>query len=214
VLSIQTLTVGPLQSNCHLAIDTDSGEAVVIDPGADPQRILEALEGAGARCVAIWNTHAHIDHIGANADLRAETGADIWVHEDERAWLADPELNLAVWVGIPFDSHEPQHLWKDGDEVEALGRTWRIEHVPGHSPGHVAIICDAEKVAFTGDLLFLGSMGRIDLPGGDRAAMRASLRRALEWPDDLKLHVGHGSNGTLARIREGNVIVRDFLGGE
>lgn len=204
MLEVVTLPVGALQANCHIAANAQTGEAIVVDPGGDADVILAALAQRKWRATAIWLTHAHIDHIGALAEVRDATGAPVWLHEAEKEWLRDGQLNLATWIGLPFTPCDADHLWKEGTEIEALGRAWRILHVPGHSPGQCAIVCDTDSVAFTGDLVFQGSIGRTDLPGGDEAAMASSLARLLTLPDAMRLHVGHGPATTVGRERASN----------
>jgi glyoxylase-like metal-dependent hydrolase (beta-lactamase superfamily II) len=211
LLTVETLGVGPLQANCHLVANHQTGEAAVVDPGDEADRILAALERRGWKAVVIWQTHAHIDHVGAAAAVKRATGAPLWVHEREKDWLHDPVRNLAAWAGIPFEPVEADGLWKGGETIEALGVSWRVRHLPGHSPGHVALICDAEKVALSGDLLFQGSMGRVDLPEGDPFAMVGSLGELMAEAENLRLHVGHGPSTTIGREKASNYVVREFL---
>lgn len=211
MLEVRTLTVGPIAANCHLVFDRARGEALVVDPGDEPGTILDALKAEGLRAVGIWLTHAHIDHVGAAAAVKRATGAPLWAHRIEEAWLADPVLNLAAWAGVDFEPVAADGLWDGGETTEALGVRWRVLHSPGHSPGHVALIADEPRIALTGDLVFDGSMGRVDLPGGDPAAMAASLRRLFELEGDYRLYVGHGPMTTLARERRTNHMIAQFI---
>ncbi|MDK2971637.1 MAG: hydroxyacylglutathione hydrolase [Candidatus Sumerlaeota bacterium] len=211
MLRIETLTVGDLQSNCHLVANTETKEAAIVDPGAEGPRILAALEQHGLKPVAIWLTHAHIDHIGAAAHVRRATKAPLWVHEREKEWLSDPVRNLAAWAGMPFENVEADGIWKGGETFEALGASWRVRHLPGHSPGHVALLCSKEHLGLTGDLLFQGSMGRVDLPEGDPFAMVASLQELMGEPDETRIYVGHGPSTTIGREKASNQVVQGFL---
>lgn len=210
-LHVHTLTVGPLQSNCHVVADAQTGQAIIFDPGDEAPSILAFLAERKLNPAAIWLTHAHIDHIGALAAVYRATEAPISIHPAEKDWLSNPDLNLATWIGIPFEIQPAHEFWNDGDEREALGHRWRVMHVPGHSPGQCAIICESENIAISGDLIFEGSMGRIDLPGGDAVAMASSLVRFLELPGATRLYVGHGGDTTIAHEKAENWVVRDFL---
>lgn len=211
-LHVQTLTVGPLQSNCHIAYNAETREAIVVDPGDDAEVILDFLAGENLRTSAIWLTHAHIDHIGACAAVKRATGAPVTIHPLERAWLSDGDLCLASWIGIQLDPVEADYEWHPGEEFEALGVQWRTMHVPGHSPGLVAIYSLEENIAFSGDLIFQGSMGRVDLPNGNPVAMTDSLERFLELPSELRLYVGHGPDTMLGAERQTNQVVKSFMG--
>jgi len=194
MLHVQSFAVGPLQANCHLVSDADTGRAFVVDPGGDVDILLEAIQRSSLVLEAIWLTHAHIDHIGGLAELADKyPEIEVRIHAAEQAWLREPRYNLAASIGLPFRPYAGDvDVWADEDVARALDRDWRVVHVPGHSPGQCAIICDDEKLAATGDLLFDGSIGRVDLPGSDPAAMERSLRRFLEEADDLRCLVGHG----------------------
>ncbi|MCB2156538.1 MBL fold metallo-hydrolase [bacterium] len=213
MLKIESFPVGMLQANCHIAYDDESKEGVIVDPGGDPGLIEKAIADAGITVAAIWNTHGHIDHIGANAAMKRLTGAPISIHPLEEDWLTDGDKNLASWIPLPFEPQPADALWNEGDEFEALGRSWRIIHVPGHSPGSVAIICDAEKLLFGGDVLMRGAIGRCDLPGGDPAVLAESLKRLMELPDDYRVYSGHSPVTTIGEERHGNLLVMDILAG-
>ena len=213
MLKIETVPVGMLQTNCHLAWEDETGEAVIVDPGGDAELLEQRIRQANLKVAAIWNTHGHIDHIGANAAMRRFSGAPISIHPAEQDWLLDPAKNLASWIPLPYEPQPADSLWGEGDEIAAIGRTWRIWHLPGHSPGSVAIICDAEKLLFGGDLLFQGSIGRVDLPGGDPPAMVRSILRLMELPGDYRVYNGHSPVTTIGQERRTNPFVRDFLAG-
>lgn len=210
-LAIETFPVGPLQANCHLAWDAASREAVLVDPGGEPDRLLAEAEARGLRVAAVWLTHGHVDHIAGAARVLEATGAPLWIHAIEEPWLRDPVASLAAFVEVEVPPCAATGTWRGGEEFDALGRKWRVEHTPGHSPGSVAILCPGESVGFGGDLLMEGSTGRVDLPGGDAAAMAASLRRAFSWPEDLVLHTGHGASVRIGDEKRANPVARQFL---
>ena len=210
-LRVTTLTVGPLESNCHLCWNADTGKGVVVDPGADAAAILRSIEQNGFTVEAIWLTHAHGDHIGAAAAVKRATNAPVTIHPAEEAWLSDDNLNLAALLDMSIEPVEADHHWENDQQFDALGTTWKVMHVPGHSPGGVAIYSEDEGLAFSGDLLFRGSMGRVYLPNGNPIAMATSLVKFFRLPDDLRLFVGHGPDTTLAVEKSANMVVEDFL---
>ncbi len=205
-LEVHSIPVGPLQANCHILRDPESGKITVVDPGDDPEELLAFLERLGGEVEAIWNTHAHIDHINANAPLAEATGASISIHGIEAPFLSDPVLSGSTWTGIELRPSHATHEWEDKQEIRGLGRNWTIHLSPGHSPGSCAIVCEEEELVLGGDLLFQGSIGRTDLPGGSPAAMARSLRRmAEEWGrDSYRVLTGHGPETTLGHEQATN----------
>ena len=209
MIEVHSLVVGPISANCHILHHAETAEAVVVDPGDDAPVILEFLQRIGARVVAIWNTHAHIDHINANAAVKAATGAAISIHRGEADWLPSPAKTLAVWAGVDFHPSEADHLWEDGQELTVLGEKWFVHHTPGHSPGMCCIVCPAAELMLSGDLLFRSSIGRTDLPGGDPDAMEQSLARLFgDWGrDSWRVYSGHGGPTTIGQERRTNPFV-------
>ena len=188
------LSVGPFQSNCYVVRPPGPGPVVVIDPGEEPDRILSRLEGR--QVAAILLTHAHLDHIGAVAAVARATGAPVHLHPADR-FLYDAAAEHARMFGLTVEAPPaPDVELEDGDVLvfgDQSGRD-RIEltvrHTPGHSPGHVVFVGDG--IAFVGDCVFAGSIGRTDLPGGDSATLLESIRRhILSLPPDTILYPGH-----------------------
>lgn len=205
-MRVSGLTVGPIEENAYVAADPASGACAVVDPGAEPERILAAVrEAAGprARVVALVLTHGHLDHIGAVAELRERTGAPIWLHPDDLPlYRAAPEQARTFGWSFPAPP-EPDETLADGAELEIGGLTLRVRHAPGHSPGHVVLV--GPGAAFVGDCVFAGSIGRSDLPGGDgRALLRSIGRTILSLPDETVLYPGHGPATTVGRERATN----------
>ena len=192
------LKVGPFQSNCYIVRPPGSGPAVVIDPGDEPERILARLKGRDV--AAILLTHAHLDHIGGVAALAEATGAPVHLHPADR-FLYDAAAEHARMFGLRVETPPaPDVELADGDELAFGGSSGRdsgggaieftVRHTPGHSPGHVVFIGDG--IAFVGDCVFAGSIGRTDLPGGDTATLLSSIRRhILSLPPDTVLYPGH-----------------------
>jgi hydroxyacylglutathione hydrolase len=187
--------LGPIGTNCYVVrAGPSAAEAVVVDPGADATELRLELARMGARCVAILVTHGHWDHLGGVADLAEGTGAEVWMPEGEREKLERyPEF---APVGVPGRPHAPEHLVSGGETVEVAGISFECLAVPGHSPAHVAFHADGEL--FSGDLLFAGSVGRVDLPGADWDTLLASVRMLADrLPPETVVHPGHGPETTL-----------------
>lgn len=202
-LAVVGIPNGQFVENSWLVADPDAGEAAVVDPGEEAGRILAELDRRGWRATAIWITHAHIDHILGVGAVRAATGAPVWLHPLDRP-LYDNVAEQGRWFGLGVEAlPAPDHEWADGTRV-AVGRfTFEVRHVPGHAPGHVALVGHGH--CFSGDVLFRGSVGRVDLPGGDGPGLMDSIRRRLlTLPGDVVVHPGHGPDTTIAEERRGN----------
>ncbi|HVA36182.1 MAG TPA: MBL fold metallo-hydrolase [Candidatus Dormibacteraeota bacterium] len=203
----EQFAVGPLRCNCTILGDEESGEAIVVDGGDEPERIAAVLELHGLRARYLVHTHAHIDHIGALADLKELTRAEGALHPDDLPIYRQMALQ-ASWLGIaPPRVAAIDRAIADGDVVRAGSLSLEVIHTPGHTPGSCCFLFeqDGERLAFTGDTLFFGSIGRTDLPGGDTARILASLRdRVLALPEETVVHPGHGPQTTIARERACN----------
>jgi hydroxyacylglutathione hydrolase len=194
-LAVERYELGPIGTNGYLVrADQGATEAVVVDPGAEAERLTHALEHLKARCVAILITHGHWDHLGAVADLAETTGAPVYMAEDERVLLED--LNSFTPPGIDLRPYTPD-VALNGDEVLDLADiSFRALRVPGHSPAHLAYY--AEGCLFSGDVLFAGSVGRTDLPGADWDRLVESIRMLADrFPPETIVYSGHGPRTTL-----------------
>jgi glyoxylase-like metal-dependent hydrolase (beta-lactamase superfamily II) len=194
-LVVDTFALGPYGANCYLLrADRGAAEAVVIDPGDDPTPVRLELARLRARPAGILVTHTDVDHIGGVAALAEETGCDVWAPAGEADALRRGEPRGGARVA----PHEPEHLVRGGDTITVGGISFDVVDVPGHSPGHVAFHHDGEL--FAGDLLFAGSVGRVDLPGGDWETLLRSVRALLDrFPADAVVYPGHGPATTLGR---------------
>jgi glyoxylase-like metal-dependent hydrolase (beta-lactamase superfamily II) len=201
---IETIVVGPLQVNCYLVGCEQSRQAAVIDPGDDVERILAGLERAGMKASCIINTHEHFDHVGGNKRLHEVTGAPILAHRACAAEITRISSRALLWGMRAEDSPPPDRLLDEGDRVE-IGESvvLRVLTTPGHSPGSISLV--GEGVAFVGDLIFAGSIGRTDFPGGDYDTLIRSVREKI-FPlgDGVILYSGHGPATSVGRERATN----------
>ena len=195
-LRVEAVPVGAFQANAYLLIDDATQRAAIVDPGAEGDALGARLAGQGVMLESIWITHGHLDHVGGIAGVRrAFPDAPVWLHAADRP-LYDNVMAHARRYGIPMEQPpEPDHTWVEDDVVSIGAHAFRIVHLPGHAPGHVALVGTSE--VFIGDVVFAGSIGRTDLPLCDPAAMQRSLARVTAWPPHLVLHPGHGPSTTV-----------------
>lgn len=189
-MKLHRLTVGPLQTNCYLVAD-ESGACAVIDPGDEPEKILAYAREHGLRICAVLLTHGHFDHVGGVRAIAQATACPVWMHEK------DLTLRTAMTVAAPYYTD----LYAEGDEVAVGSLRFLLMETPGHTPGSVCLLC--ENTLFTGDTLFAGSCGRIDL-GGNAQDMRRSLARLAAIRENYTVCPGHGAGSTLEAERAGN----------
>ena len=199
--------LGPYQANCYvIRADRSAAEAAVVDPGAEPAQLRLELARTGARCTGILVTHTDVDHIGGLAELAEGTGAEVWCPKGEAHVLRDP-TSLPRAGGV--QAYEPEHLVEDGDEIQLAGVAFEVIAVPGHSSGHVAYATD--EMLFSGDVLFAGSVGRVDLTGGDWETLHASIRRLVErFPPETIVFSGHGPPTTLGAELDHNPFLAEL----
>ena len=214
VLNVRAFTVGQIQENAYIVSVDGSKRAALIDPGAEAERLLEAARALEVEIEAILITHCHFDHIGAVAEVARATGAPVYCPEIEKGVLAD--INSWVPPGFgPFESYAADHTVKGGERLSIAGLDIDVLFTPGHSPGHVTYAIAAEdddvkeRALLSGDVLFGGSVGRTDLPGGDTAQIGRSIKTKLyTLPEDTIVFPGHGGNTTIGKEKKHNPFVR------
>jgi glyoxylase-like metal-dependent hydrolase (beta-lactamase superfamily II) len=210
-LDVAMFTVGLVQENCFLVRPEGSDRAVIVDPGEEAPRLLQAIEDAGVTLDAILLTHTHFDHVGAVAPVARATGAPVYCPKLEVPVLQDI-MAFVPWPGFgPFESWDPEHTVEGGETLELAGLTLDVVFTPGHSPGHVTYALRGEPALFSGAVLFEGSVGRSDLPGGDWPTLAASIQTLLDaYPDDTVVHPGHMGLTTLGRERASNPFLAEL----
>ena len=214
-LHVTMIPVGPLEANCIILTADGQREAVVFDPGADPDTILAELDRLDVTVGILVQTHCHGDHIGALSEVKARfPEAPVVIHEAEREWLSRPMLNLSMMMGVQVTGPEPDRLLVDGDVIEFGVIRLSTLHVPGHSPGSVAFYAapdDGGPLVVAGDALFAGGIGRTDFPGGSFEQLADAIRGKLyTLPDDTPVYPGHGPATTIGAEKRSNPFVRAF----
>ena len=204
-LDVQMLTVGQIAENCFIFRPEGGDKVLVVDPGEEAERILAAIEATGDEVEAILLTHTHFDHIGAVAPVARATGAPVYVPELEKPVLADI-MAYVPWEGFgPYESYDADETVAGGETLELAGLEIDVIFTPGHSPGHVTYSVRGEDAIFSGDVLFQGSVGRVDLPGGDWPTLLASIETLLgSHPEETVVHPGHMGLTTLGAERATN----------
>ncbi len=198
--------VGPLQCNCTVLGDTDTGAGYVFDPGGDADRIMTAVTDLGLNIIGIVHTHAHLDHILAAGEIRRQTGAPIWLHRSDQFLWASLEQQCQAF-GVPYTPQpDPDHWLEDEQDLSCGGI---CIHTPGHTEGSSSFYFEDAGLLLAGDTLFLGSVGRTDFPGGDWHKLQQSIQRRLYTLDEAAVVVtGHGPETSIGREMRQNAFVR------
>ena len=202
----KSFPVGPLQCNCTVLGDTETGTGYIFDPGGDAERIMTTVSELGLKIIGIVHTHAHLDHFLAAGDIRRQTGAPIWLHRsDEFLWSSLEQQCRAF--GVPFTPQpDPDHWLEDEQDLSCGGL---CIHTPGHTPGSSSFYFEDAGLLIAGDTLFLGSVGRTDFPGGDLNALKNSIQKRLYKLDESSIVVtGHGPETSIGQEMGQNAFVR------
>jgi len=210
-MDVRSLTVGPVAENCYVIRREGADRGLVVDPGEEADRILGAVDELGIGVEAILVTHCHFDHVGAVAPVAEATGAPVYCPEIEVPVLADI-MSFVPWPGFgPYEGYDADETVGGGERLELAGFEIDVLHTPGHSPGHVTYSIPAEGVLLSGDVLFQGSVGRVDLPGGDWATLLESLRTLIDgFPPETAVYPGHMGTTTLGAERATNPFLAEL----
>jgi hydroxyacylglutathione hydrolase len=212
-LEIKTLVVGPLSTNCYLVADSETKQAFILDPGAEPEKILQTLHATYYLPRAIIATHCHFDHVGAVAELKEKLNIPFLIPEEEQRILSFTRTNSKIWVGKEIKHPpNPDGFLKEDDKVKIDQIKFKVISTPGHSSGGICLYAkeakldakNAKGVLFSGDTLFVGSIGRTDLPGSCQGKMKNSLKKLFQLPEKTIVYPGHGEKTTIEKERKTN----------
>lgn len=203
-LIVEILEVGPFFVNCYIVGDAETHEGLIIDPGFESQRIIEFIEKLSLRINKIIITHGHMDHIGALEEVRRHFKAPVWISEKDAVMLTSPDANLSSYAGVEsIAAGAADGILREGDTVSVGKFQFKVLETPGHTPGSISLY--GHGVVFTGDTLFLGSVGRTDFPGSSQDDLLESITsKLLALPDETMVYAGHGPDSTIGQEREFN----------
>lgn len=206
-MQVESFVLGPVMTNCYLVYKEKGESGLVIDPGTGAEEVVRRIQTLNLNIEAILLTHAHFDHIGGLEEVRAATGAPVYVHPQEAEWLLEPELNGSTLFPVEEVRCRPaEKTVEGGEQLTLLGETFSVFHTPGHSPGSVSY--RAGNFIFSGDVLFSGSIGRTDLPGGDYKTLMQTIDQVImELPEETVVYSGHGPVTTVGREQDTNPFV-------
>jgi hydroxyacylglutathione hydrolase len=210
-MDVRMFTVGPVAENSYIFRREGSDRALIVDPGEEAPKLLGAIEELGVKLDGILLTHTHFDHVGAVAPVAEATGAEVWVPELEKPVLADI-MSFVPWPGFgPYESWDAEHTVAGGEKLQLAGFEIDVIFTPGHSPGHVTYSIADEGAVFSGDVLFQGSVGRTDLPGGDWPTLLDSIRGLVDsLPEETQVFPGHMGLTTLGAERATNPFLAEL----
>lgn len=202
-MQVACLTVGWLSTNCYVVWDSDSREALIVDPGAQAGDILDYVREHDLRVLTIVNTHGHADHMGANREIKMATQAPIMIHAADAHLLENPAANLSQSFGIPVTSPAPDQVLNSQSRLKVGNSVFEVLETPGHSPGSISLA--GAGMVFSGDTLFSGSIGRTDIPSGDSRLILNSIQsQLLKLPKETTVYPGHGPATTIKDEINGN----------
>jgi hydroxyacylglutathione hydrolase len=202
-MNYKIIIVGALETNCYLVYCEETRACAVVDPGAEPERIFPVIFEEGLKPVVLINTHGHIDHVGANKDIKDHFGVPLYIHAGDNPMLSKSQyLELSLFLGAK-DSPPADHFMTDGEDIRIGNGVLRVLHTPGHSPGSVSLLDDG--FLLSGDTLFMEGVGRTDLPGGSQKELEQSIRdKIMTLPDEIVVLPGHGPHTTVGQERANN----------
>ncbi len=202
-MKVITIVVGALETNCYLVCCGETSECAIVDPGAEPERIFPEIYDGELKPIVIINTHGHIDHVGANRDMKDKFHAPLCIHAADNPMLGkSQQLELSLFLGAK-DSPPADRFLNDGEEIKIGNGVLRVLHTPGHSPGSISLRGD--DFLLSGDTLFYEGVGRTDLPGGSQKQLEQSIReKIMTLPDATVVYPGHGPHTTVGQERESN----------
>lgn len=208
-MNIEIIPVTAFQQNCSLIWD-DEKNAAIIDPGGEAEKLIGRIEELGLNLEAILLTHAHLDHVGAAEQVKQHFGVEIWGPQEEDRFLFDSLPEQSLRFGMPtIHAFLPDRWLHEGETIHAGGGIFEILHLPGHTPGHIGFIEKQKKAAFTGDVLFQGSIGRTDLPGGNYTQLISAIREKLfKLNGDMIIIAGHGPYTTIEHEETNNPFLK------
>ena len=212
-LAIQIIPVTPFQQNTSLLWHTETMEGVFVDPGGEVDKLMAAADHFGVKIKQVWLTHGHLDHAGGATEVAERSGVEIiGPHEDDQWLLDDIEAQWAKYGVSGAKNCKPDRYLKDGDVLTLGDEVFHVIHTPGHTPGHVVIYHEAGRLAFVGDVLFRGSIGRTDFPRGNHQQLIDSITQKL-WPlgNDMRFVPGHNEMSTFGQERASNMFVADSV---
>jgi glyoxylase-like metal-dependent hydrolase (beta-lactamase superfamily II) len=203
----ESVIVGALETNCYLVYCRETLECAVIDPGAEPEKIFRVIGHKGLKPTILINTHGHVDHVGANRDIKDKFDVPLTIHEADSPMLESVlQTELSFFLGAKA-SPPPDKFLEEGEKIKIGNVSLSVHHTPGHSPGSVCLLGDG--ILFSGDTLFFGGVGRTDLPGGSWADLEKSIReRIFILPDDTLVLTGHGPATTVGQEKKFNPFIR------
>lgn len=208
--SLKIIQLGPVTTNCYLLMDDETKDLVVIDPAWDGELIVEAVDEMGGKLKEVWLTHAHFDHLGGLTDLKKgiDSDFDIGLHPEEK--LLYENKGGASYFGLEIDDCPEATKWiADSDFVNVGEYKFQAFHTPGHTTGHLVFYCESESILFSGDLIFQGSIGRTDLPGGSFDQIIRSIKnKVFSLPDDTIIYSGHGPASNVGFERKNNPFLK------